>query len=305
MKKNKRGISLIVLIVTIIVIIILAAAVILTLSKNNPVESAREARFKEDVRSFQDELSMYLLSDIAKDSSGIREKITTEDMPSKDVMNNYIESFSSKYENKLGIYEDELVYYKPDEEVKNKVTEKEEKWLQDLGIKLKVVETSEELFEWGSDDPNNPEYYTLKKYIGSKKNVVVPKRCHIVGENAFDSNRDITSVTLQEGVTNIGDMAFWDCYNLKSISLPDSLEYISSRSLSNTKLKSIIIPPKVTYINSLVFYNCFYLEEVIFNDNITGIDEMAFSYCNSLKNITLPESITYIGDDAFERNRII
>ncbi len=57
---HKRGISLIVLIVTIIVIIILAAAVILTISKNNPVSSAKEATFKEDVTAIQDELSMYL-----------------------------------------------------------------------------------------------------------------------------------------------------------------------------------------------------------------------------------------------------
>ena len=57
---HKKGISLIVLIVTIIVIIILAAAVILTISKNNPVSSAKEATFKEDVTAIQDELSMYL-----------------------------------------------------------------------------------------------------------------------------------------------------------------------------------------------------------------------------------------------------
>ena len=57
---HKKGISLIVLIITIIVIIILAAAVILTISKNNPVSSAKEATFKEDMTSIQDELSMYL-----------------------------------------------------------------------------------------------------------------------------------------------------------------------------------------------------------------------------------------------------
>ena len=57
---HKRGISLIVLIITIIVIIILAAVVILTISKNNPVGSAKEATFKEDMTSIQDELSMYL-----------------------------------------------------------------------------------------------------------------------------------------------------------------------------------------------------------------------------------------------------
>ena len=57
---RKKGISLIVLIITIIVIIILAAAVILTISKNNPVSSAKEATFKEDMSNIQDELSMYL-----------------------------------------------------------------------------------------------------------------------------------------------------------------------------------------------------------------------------------------------------
>ena len=57
---HKRGISLIVLIVTIIVIIILAAAVILTITKNNPVSSAKEATFKEDMSNIQDELSMYI-----------------------------------------------------------------------------------------------------------------------------------------------------------------------------------------------------------------------------------------------------
>ena len=60
---QKKGISLIVLIVTIIVIIILAAVVILNISKNNPVESAKEARFKEDVRSFQDDLSLSISKD--------------------------------------------------------------------------------------------------------------------------------------------------------------------------------------------------------------------------------------------------
>ena len=55
---HKRGISLIVLIVTIIVVIILAAVLILTITKNNPVESAKEATFKENVRNFQDELAL-------------------------------------------------------------------------------------------------------------------------------------------------------------------------------------------------------------------------------------------------------
>ena len=54
----KKGISLIVLIITIVVIIILAAVVVLTINKNNPIESAKEAKFKEDIRTFQYQLSL-------------------------------------------------------------------------------------------------------------------------------------------------------------------------------------------------------------------------------------------------------
>ena len=59
--KKKKGISLIVLIITVIVVIILAVTVILTITKNNPIESAKEAVFKEDVRAFQDELNIVYL----------------------------------------------------------------------------------------------------------------------------------------------------------------------------------------------------------------------------------------------------
>ena len=57
-KLAHKGVSLIVLIVTIIVIIILASVIILIINKNNPIESAKEAKFKEDIRTFQYQLSL-------------------------------------------------------------------------------------------------------------------------------------------------------------------------------------------------------------------------------------------------------
>mgnify|MGYP000372219413 CR=1 FL=1 len=91
--KNKKGISLIVLIITIIVVIILAATVIVALTKNNPVNSAKEATFKQDVRNFQDELSMYISNEYTK-LQGMRDrKINTQNIPATfDEMKNYIEN---------------------------------------------------------------------------------------------------------------------------------------------------------------------------------------------------------------------
>ena len=303
--KNKKGISLIVLIITIIVVIILAAIIIITITKNNPVSSAKEATFKQDVRSFQEELSMYIGNANIKDIQGNREKITTEDMPSVEVMNEYIKSFSSKYENKLGIYKDELVYYKPDNEVKNKVTDKEEKWLQDLGINKKVVETTEESFEWGSDDPNNSEYYTLKKFIGKETDVIIPKRCHKIGNEAF-KNSKVTSVKMQDGIIDIGDGAFDCCTNLVNLNLPDSLEYIGEDSFNYCKkLEEIKIPDKVQYIPTRAFYGCYSLKSIVLPDGLWGIHPGAFKYCSSLKSIDIPSSLGYIASDAFGESAII
>ena len=108
-KERKRGISFIVLIITIIVVIILAAVVILTLSKNNPIESAKGARFKEDVRTFQDELALAVSKEYTSAGGHRDTKITTSDF---NEIQGYIPSFSEKYKGKFVIQDDELVYTK-------------------------------------------------------------------------------------------------------------------------------------------------------------------------------------------------
>lgn len=124
-KLTNKGISLVVLIVTIIVIIILVATVIFTLSKNNPIESSREARFKEDIRIFQDELALSISKDYAKRAGQRDYKYSAE---TYDEIVNYIPRFSKEYEGKLKIVDDKLVY---DE---NKLIEKEINWLEQIGI---------------------------------------------------------------------------------------------------------------------------------------------------------------------------
>ena len=104
--KSKKGISLIVLIITIIVVIILAAVVIITINKNNPVESAKEATFKEDVRSFQDELAMTVAKEYTDKQGQRDEKISTSEYGK---IKECIPSFSEKYKGKFVIKDDKLV----------------------------------------------------------------------------------------------------------------------------------------------------------------------------------------------------
>ena len=130
---QKRGISLIVLIVTIIVIIILAAAVILTITKNNPVSSAKEATFKEDVTAIQDELSMYLSkkytdnpTSFDKSSVNLSGDSMVTELPS-----------TKKYKDKVSVVEGNLVINN------SKVNSDEKKWFNEV-----IGNTSNVKKEW-------------------------------------------------------------------------------------------------------------------------------------------------------------
>ena len=115
---QKRGISLIVLIVTIIVIIILAAAVILTITKNNPVSSAKEATFKEDMANIQDELSMYISKKYTDDPLSFEKSNVNL---SGDGMVTELPS-TKKYKDKVSVVEGNLTLYD------DKVNSDEKKW---------------------------------------------------------------------------------------------------------------------------------------------------------------------------------
>ena len=125
--KRSKGITLIVLIITIIVVIILAAVVILTLSKNNPIESSKEARFKEDVRTFQDELALYISKQYTNAGGHWDGNISAT---THDEIKNYIPSFTKKYEGKFIINNNNLEYT-------NELDEKEKEYAQILNVKEK------------------------------------------------------------------------------------------------------------------------------------------------------------------------
>ena len=148
LKKNftkltqKKGISLIVLIVTIIVIIILAAAVIITVGKNNPVESAREAKFKEDIQTFRDDLTLSISKDYTAQGGQRDNKFSATDF---DQIKDYIPSFTKEYEGKLIVKDDELMY---PEDVENKViSQKEKEWLKETEIKEYAKTAAEKVYE--------------------------------------------------------------------------------------------------------------------------------------------------------------
>ena len=117
----------------------------------------------------------------------------------------------------------------------------------------------------------------------------------------FDYEQDIKSVVIEDGITSIGNFAFYQCSNLKSVSIPDSVTSIGDNAFYYCKnLLSIQIPDSVTSIGSWALGGCSSLTSVIVPDGITSIEYSAFRNCSSLLAIAIPESVVSFGDDAFE-----
>ena len=110
----------------------------------------------------------------------------------------------------------------------------------------------------------------------------------------------VQKVEIGDGVTTIGDLAFYNCFSLSSVTIPDGVTSIGNNTFVNCySLYAITMPIGVTKINTGVFRNCYSLSSVTIPLGITSISSQAFQNCYSLSSVTIPASVTSIGSQAF------
>lgn len=177
---------------------------------------------------------------------------------------------------------------------------------------------------------------TIKKYNGNDTVVVIPPTISSwpvtkIGEDAFQDNTTITSVTIPDSVTEIGANAFAGCTNLTSVNYkgdwskltiqsgnpavqdaaneqlfdfkftPDNTAVIVTRY--NGTAADVTIPSHykgkpVTMIDHAAFHDSA-VTSVTIPDSVTSIPDDAFAFCSQLTNISIPNSVTFIGFSAF------
>lgn len=100
-------------------------------------------------------------------------------------------------------------------------------------------------------------------------------------------------------VTSIGTCAFTDNTNLVKATIPSSIQNIGLGSFAKTKLENIIIPNGTNKIGICAFQDCTFLTSATISNSVKIICDGAFLGCTSLKNITIPVSVTKIDTNAF------
>ena len=156
----------------------------------------------------------------------------------------------------------------------------------------------------------------LANYVGDSCELILPDSYN--GENyrisdcAFYGCGSLTSITIPDSVTSIGDGAFRTCNSLREVVFEDggntlSLginSYDNEGLFYDCPLVSVYLGRNLTYDTSSdcgysPFYNTKTLTSVIIGDSVTSIGSYAFSGCSSLTSITIPECVTSIGNNAF------
>ena len=163
----------------------------------------------------------------------------------------------------------------------------------------------------------------------SLENIVIGNGVTSIEDFDFENYKLLKNVTIGDSVTTIDNYAFYECNSLESVTIGNSVNSIGSYAFLNcSALKNIIIPNTITFIGENAFDGCnslkyneydnaFYIgnnenpyvvlikakdSKIVscnININTKVIYDEAFENCTSIKSITIPDEVTYIGHYAF------
>lgn len=112
----------------------------------------------------------------------------------------------------------------------------------------------------------------------------------------FGSGAAITRISVGEGVSSIGELAFYGCGRVTAVTLPSSVTSIGARAFKDcTALTGVRLPEGLTAIGEAAFESCEKLTSVRLPEGLTAIGSYAFYRCSALSSITVPASVRSMG----------
>ena len=147
------------------------------------------------------------------------------------------------------------------------------------------------MHDYNKDDDSNPWWEEL-----SVKTITIDNGVTTIGNWAFSWCENVTTVTIPGSVTSIGNCAFNECSGLKNITVPDSVTSMGFDAFCGcSSLTSLPIGKGMTDISVSAFSGCNSLKDITIPDHVTSIDDHAFEGCSGLTSIVIPKSVTDLG----------
>ncbi|MCD8332505.1 MAG: leucine-rich repeat protein [Oscillospiraceae bacterium] len=144
----------------------------------------------------------------------------------------------------------------------------------------------------------NPLYYATNLYLNGERvaDLTVPEGVTSIGDYAFYGYTGLTSITISDSVTSIGNYAFYNCTSLTDAVIPDSVTSMGHHAFYGcSKLESVELSKNLTYIAQGAFAGCTSLLSIHIPAKVKGIMSSAFALCSSLTTVTLPTKVVNVG----------
>jgi len=143
-------------------------------------------------------------------------------------------------------------------------------------------------------------------YVSGVKSVVIDDGVTCIGDYAFFKCNVMTNILIGEDVKSIGKYAFQDCVRLTEITIPDSVTYIGNYSFNYCKqITEISLGNSIESIGDYSFYYCSKITSIALPESVKSIGAFSFSYCTGLTSFTVQGNVTDIGTDALSETPFI
>lgn len=170
------------------------------------------------------------------------------------------------------------------------------KWTYNSFTETLTVSGEGEMYDYGSEGSDVSPMVSFLGINGYSEptTVIIEEGVTKIGDFAFFGMNCIDNIVLPEGLTHIGEDAF--AFNdISSLSLPESLEHIGEGAFRENKIgNELIIPEMVSFIGKYAFYKCGLIEKAVIRGEIPALEEYVLHACYALTELHIPSSVAEI-----------